>query len=118
MAYDNQLRTAALYQAAECDPSAEPASQAPRSNGPNLLLCATTFCSFAIAAMVIAAAAFWWVGRETSANPSADAFLWFAGKDKTWDQYQKGKKSSGHGRLDEKKHDWMQQAVNDAYSNR
>ena len=117
MAQDNQLLTAQLFQAAQCNLAADPASQAPQSKIPTLLNNVVTFCSFAIVSMVISTAAIWWIRREASPNASADVFLWLAGQNKTWVEYQEGQKSAGHPRMDENEYDWTQQLLNDAYSN-
>jgi len=68
--------------------------------------------------MVITTGALWLIRREPNPNASADMFLWFAGQNKTWGEYQEGQKAAGRGRLDEKEYDWTQQLFNDAYSNR
>jgi hypothetical protein len=68
--------------------------------------------------MVVSTAAIWVIRGEASPNAAADMFLWLAGQNKTWDEYQSEQKAAGRGRLDEKEYDWTQQLFNDAYSNR
>jgi hypothetical protein len=119
MAHDNQqLLTAQLFQPTECNPPAEPPSQAPRSHALTLLHSAVKFCSFAVAAMVISTGVIWWARSEENPNASADAFLWLTGQNKTWNEYQNEQDSAGRARMDEKEYDWTQQLFNDAYSNR
>src|SRR5262245_33135961 len=99
-----QLPQAPQFEATTYNPSADPS---PKSS--SLLLGAIKFCSIAVVTMVVSTAAIWWVNRKPNSNASADAFLWFAGQNKTWNEYQKSKKDAGYGRLDEKEYDWMQQ---------
>jgi hypothetical protein len=61
------------------------------------------------------------VGRWacTSASESttcADWFLWVAGSDKNWEEYQKNQVRKGNPRLKDKEMTWMQQLFNDAYA--
>ena len=117
MSRNHQLLTHQSLPATETEPSAGPETEAPRSEATRLLHGATRFCSFAVLALVISTAAIWLFSREASPNASADAFLWLTGQNKTWDEYQAEQKAAGRPRLDEKEYDWMQQLVNDAYSN-
>jgi hypothetical protein len=118
MSHDIESYTDQFTESAEHSFTADPTSRGPRSTAPKLLQNVITFCSFALVSMVISTAAIWWFNREKTSNASADAFLWFAGQNQTWDEYQKKQKSAGRQRMDEKEYDWTQQLFNDAYNNR
>jgi len=71
-----------------------------------------------IAFLLAATVATWalWPAGDTKSNRAADFFLWVAGSDLTWEQYQQQQRAAGNPRMDEKEYDWTQQALNDAYS--
>ncbi len=59
----------------------------------------------------------WLLNSVTDENAPPDTFLWVAGQDESWEEYQARMEASGRGRLDENEYDWAQQLLNDAYSN-
>jgi hypothetical protein len=88
------------------------------SVGLKILQGAVAIGSFAVVVAMLSVGVVWIVNRTPKPNGSADSFLWFAGQNKTWDQYQQDQKAAGRERLDEEYYDWTQQLMNDAYSNR
>ena len=114
MAQDIESESTQLFQ---FDPVAVSKPKRP-SIGLKVLQGVVAICSFAVVVAMFSAGVFWMVNRTPKPNGSADRFLWFAGQNKTWDQYQQEQKAAGRGRLDEKEYDWTQQLLNDAYSNR
>src|SRR5262245_39863622 len=101
-----------LFDPTQYNPDAD-LSKAPQSKALGLLWSVVTFCSVVVAVMMVTTGVLWLANREPNPNASADAFLWIAGQNKTWDQYQK---EQGRGPEDEKEIDWMQQLLTDAYS--
>jgi hypothetical protein len=58
-----------------------------------------------------------WACRSASkSTTAADWFLWVAGSDKTWEEYQEDHVKKGNPRLKDEEMTWMQQLFNDAYA--
>jgi hypothetical protein len=108
----------ALLTAQSCQPSEPRPTEdyTPPGRRSNPIVGALLFFALAAMVAVLATGGVWLLTSKQSSNPSADTFLWFAGQDKTWDEYQREQEAAGNTRLDEKEYDWMQQALNDAYS--
>jgi hypothetical protein len=116
MAQENELQSAQFLNLDDYRPAAAPPPEAPRPNGGGLLRSIGTFCTVAVAGMLISSAAIALYNSQADPHASADMFLWLAGQKKTWKEYQREQKAAGRGRLDEKEYDWTQQLLNDAYS--
>jgi hypothetical protein len=58
----------------------------------------------------------WVCTAASKSTTAADWFLWVAGSEKTWEEYQANHVKKGNPRLKDKEMTWMQQLFNDAYA--
>jgi hypothetical protein len=111
------LTAQSFVQPTETAPAQQPQLRAPQPGGPNVLFGLVKLCSIGVVAVGISVTAVWYLTSIQKPNRSADTFLWLAGQDKTWEEYQDEQRAAGRGRLSEEEYDWTQQLLNDAYSN-
>ncbi len=74
------------------------------------------FLAFVLGAAIYTTAGNWATDKASKSTKVADWFLWGAGSDKTWDQYQKGQIAKGNPRLKDKELGWVGQLIQDAYA--
>lgn len=60
----------------------------------------------------------WALFSATKSNTVADCFLWAAGSDKTWEEYQRDHVRKGHSRMEDKDATWLEQLFIDGYAGR
>jgi hypothetical protein len=58
----------------------------------------------------------WALFSASESTSCADWFLWAAGSEKTWDEYQRDHVRQGHKRMEDKDASWLEQLFIDGYA--